>query len=359
MRTKQVAALLAVAGAGMVSFAVVHFLIHEISSVPTVHIVSNLVVAGGAGIGLLYVGYWLSGYSFRSSRNVRILAWTAVGAVTLLAVFVLIQPLAQETVTAEELLHIVQVSVSVGTLLGAAIGSFEVRSLARAEEVTRVESRLAALEDERERWGELNTVLRHYVNNSVTVINFCLDDLRASVRDGEEREHVETIETVAEHVETIETVAEHVDRLGPTAGFENVAPIADLDRVIQRGCQLFEGDADVTISIPDESVEVEVGESVEQDITLLLEALSSLIDGAGEIDCTYETVEDVIVVRFAATPATLPSAVEAALFEPVTRQSGLKLYLAERSIAAYADVRLATNEEETVAFEVRFEPSSH
>jgi len=174
MRTKQVATILAFAGASLVSLALVHFLTHEINTVPTSHIVSNLVVTGGAGIGLLYIGYWLSGREFGPARNRRILGWALIGAATLLGVFLAIQPLAQETVTREELIHIVQVSISVGALLGAGIGSFEARALSHAEEVTRVESRVAALEDERERWNELNTVFRHYVNNSVTVINFCL-----------------------------------------------------------------------------------------------------------------------------------------------------------------------------------------
>ncbi|WEL18394.1 Signal transduction histidine kinase and PAS domains [Halorhabdus sp. SVX81] len=357
MQTRQVAAVLAVGGAGLVSFAVVHFLTHEINTVPTLHIASNLAVAGGGGIGLVYVGYWLSDQSFSPARNRRILVLTAIGAVTLLAVFVITQPLAQEQVTAEELLHIVQVSLGIGSALGAAVGAFEARALTRAEEATRAESRLAALEDERERWSELTTVFRHYVNNSVTVINFALDELRSTV-DGDAVE-LDTasanIETVADRVRTIETVAEHVDRLGPAAGIDHPSPVANVCNVTERASRLASVDAAVTVATLEAGPDVLAGESVEQDLALLLEALGSVTEEGGRIDCECEPDDGRVVVRFTATPATLPPEVEAALFEPVTRKSGLKLYLAERSIDAYADLRLATNGERTVAFEVVFD----
>ncbi|WP_181685460.1 hypothetical protein [Halorhabdus salina] len=355
MRTNRVASVLAFAGVGLVSFAVVNFLTHEINTAPTAHIVSNLVVAGGAGAGLLYVAYWLSGQSFSSARNKRILAWTGLGAGTLLGVFLVVQPMAQETVTGEELLHIVQVSLSVGGLLGAAIGSFEARALTRAEEVTRVESQLDALEDERERWAELNTVFGHYVNNSVTVINFCLADLQDRVTDAESREHIETI---ADRVETVATVAEHVDRLGPAAAFDDVPPAADLASLSEQANQLAKIDADLSIQIPADGPTVVVGASVAQDLALLFEALADMGGPDGRIECTFETHHKDVLARYTATPATLPAAIAESLFEPVTRESGLKLYFADRSIDSYADLSLARNDEGVVAFEVRFESAS-
>ncbi|MFB6128464.1 MAG: hypothetical protein ABEJ47_01755 [Halorhabdus sp.] len=359
MQTRQVAAVFAVGGAGLVSFAVVHFLTYEINTVPTAHILTNLVVAGGAGVGLVYVGYWLSDQSFTPARNRRILAWAAVGAVTLLSVFVVVQPLAQEQVTTEELLHIVQVSTGFGALFGAAVGSFEARALTRAEEATRAESRLAALADERDRWSELATVLRHYVNNSVTVINFALDDLRRYVTDetveGDAERVSDDIETIADRVETIETVAEHVDRLGPAADIEGVSPIADVCVVVQRASRLADVGPAVSVTTFDDGPDVLAGESVEQDLALLFEALDSVTEDGGQIDCDCETVADRVVVQFTAAPATLPPAVEAALFEPVTRNSGLKLYLAERSIDTYADLALSGNDDRTVSFEITFD----
>ncbi|QGN06042.1 hypothetical protein Hrd1104_01205 [Halorhabdus sp. CBA1104] len=355
MRTNRVASVIALAGAGLVSFAVVHFLTHEIYTVTTWHILSNLVVAGGAGIGLLYVAYWLSDQSFSTARNERILAWTGLGAGVLLAIFLLVQPMAQETVTDEELVHIVQVSLGVGGLLGAAIGSFEARALSRAEEVTRVESRLAALEDERERWAELNTVFGHYVNNSVTVIDFCLADLRERVTDETSREHVEKI---ADRVETIATVAEHVDRLGPAPEFDSVSPATELASVSEQASHLAEIDADLSMEIPEDGPTVVGGASVAQDLALLLEALAEIAAPDGRIECAFEAQNGAVLARFTARPATLPAGIEDALFEPVTRQSGLKLYFAERSIDSYGALSLARSDDDAVAFEIRFESAS-
>jgi len=361
MQTRQVSTVFAVSGAGLVSFAVLHFLTHEIDTVPTVHILTNLVVAGGAGVGLVYVGYWLSDQSFAPVRNRRILAWATLGAVTLLSVFVVVQPLAQEQVTTEELVHIVQVSLGLGALFGAVIGAFEARALTRAEEATRAESRLAALADERDRWSELTTVLRHYVNNSVTVINFALDDLRQCVPDDtsgvDAKRASEDIEMIDDRVSTIVTVAEHVDRLGPAAGIDGVSPIADVCAVIKRAIELADVDASVTVAALEDGPDVLAGESVEHDLALLVEALESVTEDGGVIDCDCETADDRVVVQFTASPATLPPGVETALFEPVTRNSGLKLYLAERSIDAYADLRLVESDDGTVAFAVDFEPA--
>jgi len=359
MQTRQVATVLVVGGAGLVSFAVVHFLTHEINTVPTAHIVTNLVVAGGAGVGLVYVGYWLSEQSFSPSRNRRIFAWTALGAVSLLSVFVVAQPLVQEAVTPEEFLHIVQVSIGMGSLFGATIGAFEARALTRAEEATRAESRLASMEDERDRWNELTTVLRHYVNNSVTVINFALDELQRSVNEGAVRRDADgvrdDIDTIEDRVKTIETVAEHVDQLGPANGTAGISPVADLCAVIERASQSTALDVAVSVATFEEGPDVLAGDSIEKDVALLLEALASVTEGDGRIDCECERKNGHLVVRFTATPATLPPDVEAALFEPVTRHSGLKLYLAERSIDAYADLRLVSTDDRTVTFAVDFE----
>lgn len=114
-----------------------------------------------------------------------------------------------------------------------------------------------------------------------------------------------------------------------------------------------------TVELPDDEPAVRVGGSVEQDLALLFEALDSLLDGDGEIDCHVERTDNRIVVRFSASPATLPPEIEQALFEPVTRKGGLKLYLADRSIDAYADLALVEDSDDAVTFEIQFEAVSH
>ncbi|CCQ34327.1 hypothetical protein HLRTI_001512 [Halorhabdus tiamatea SARL4B] len=343
-------------GVGFVALALTQFLTADLSTIPRFHIVSNLLVTGGVGTGLIYTGYWHSQRSFEPAQIRRILGWTVGGCVVLTAETIITQPLVQERITRSELVHILQVNVGTGLLFGAIAGSYGARALANAETAARAEARLEALENEQEYWNQLNTVLRHYILNSVTVINYRIDQLRSAVRDDA---HLH-LDTIADRMQTIATIGTHVDRLGPSLREEedSCSTVSDLQAVFEAAIARAEISAPVTIDTPPAGKVVCVGDGIENDLALLVEALASVMHEDGTITCTCTSTADTITCQVTATPAELPPAVEAAIFEPIERKSGLKLYLAKVSMDTYAELELRQNCDETVQFEIIFDKAT-
>jgi len=351
MDSDQLSSLLTIGGVGLVAMALSHFFGADFSDVPRPHLLTNLLVTGGSGLGVLYIGYWHSKHSFSPRQNRRVIVWTVGGAVVLTIESLLTQPLIQEQVTGEELVHILQINVGTGLLFGAIAGSFGARALSNAATVARAETRVETLEAEQERWTELNRILRHYLLNSVTVITHHLEQLRSNV-PAESRVHLETIE---DRVETIATIGTHVDRLGPSLEGSDAVVVPDLRAMFETAAARAEARETTTVETPACEVTIRAGAGVEEDLALLIEALLTVMETDGSVTCTCERRSETVVCRLLATPAELPPAVEAAIFEPIERKSGLKLYLAEISMDTYADLALTRNCDDTVEFEITFE----
>ncbi|WP_148290996.1 hypothetical protein [Halorhabdus tiamatea] len=128
--------------------------------------------------------------------------------------------------------------------------------------------------------------------------------------------------------------------------------------MFDRATARAEIDVSCTIDAPEESETVRVGDRAEQELALFLEALATILEPDGTIACSCTSISDQVTCRLTASPAALPEAVEAALFEPIERKSGLKFYLAETAIDAYANVRLDQNCDGKVIFEIDFETVS-
>lgn len=352
MQSARLSHILTVVGAGLVALAMTHFLTGDLSSLPRVQILSNLLVTGGAGIGLIYIGHWHASQSFSAGQTIRVIGWAIGGAIVLTAASILAQPLIQTHVTKAELLHILLIYTAIGLVFGAAVGSFEARALENAAAQARTETTLETHKREQERWSELNTLLRHYILNSVTVVDHRLSALRQTV-PAEAHTHLETIE---DRMQTIATIGTHVDRLGPSPDENESSTVDDLQAVFENAASLADtDDGSIAIDVPEVNERLRVGQAVETDIALFLEALESVTQHEGSVECDCKMTDEEVTCFLRASPAELPTRVEASMFEPIDRYSGLKLYLAESSMNSYADVRLVQNSDGMVAFEIDFE----
>jgi len=347
-------ALLAVVSACLVGNATWHLLAVAGATDPTHHLV-DLAMIGGSTAGGLAVAVWHARRGPDREHQRRTLGWLVTSVVLFVAVATVTLYAGSARVTDAELFEAVQLSASVGVFVGLLVGRVESRALENARAAASARAEAAALDAERERFDHVSGLLRHYVNNVVTVIGGHTEHL-ASGADDDERSRLGEIDR---HTRTIVTLVEHVSELSAAERADVTTAAVPLEAVLDSAVADLRTDPEVTIKTPGAGPAVQTSETVEAALSLVCEVLVSLGDDA-TVTVRYEpgasdggdqerdadfTGDDVRLV--VETPGgELPAAVEQAPFEAHGTGIGLRFYLARELLGEDGALTLGDDDED-------------
>lgn len=315
------------------------------------HLITDLVLIGGAAIALLYGWYWHVRNPLPADRYPRILAWIVTGSILLVGVGVIVLYIGSWTVEVQELIEAVHLMGATGLVAGLLFGTVEAERVETARAITEAETRAEALRAENERMDRLNDLMRHYLLNSVNVITGNASMLRSEVPPSE----VEKLDRIQHNAETIATLGEHVRSLAQVERGELPSTRTTFESILSEAIARTSWTADQTITRAECSDIGQVPDSLSRVFDLLLDVLMAITDSNGTLEVACSQTESEVTVTLTTTPAALPPAIVQSLFEPISTGVGLELYLAHGLMDPYGDIELTTNDDETVAFELSFD----
>ncbi|SDK36892.1 ATP-binding protein [Natronorubrum texcoconense] len=289
--------------------------------------------------GIVFGGYWLRSSDLSPDRYLRVVGWGLTGAVVFLAInlaLIVALPYDSWLVVGPWIRWAVVLGASVGLL----IGCLEGRAIERALTAERASLQAAYLEDQREYLDYLNSILRHEVLNTSTVINGYASLLEAEATGLTEQQREwarividesEELSTVIDDVRVLLQATEGPNRLEPV----NAARVleAELSKLDRR----FES-VDVATSIPDTAF-------VRAD-DLLARIFANLLSNAVEhndaetpaVAVTVDTMSETVRIEIADNGPGIPDSEQETLFERVESRGsthGLGLYLVSQLATRY------------------------
>ena len=283
-------------------------------------------------------GYWLRSADLSPIRYPRVVGWCLGGAAVYLGI-----NLALMAVSPLESWIVVwgwcRWAIVIGAGVGLLVGCLEGRAIERALSAERAELRATYLEDQRDFLDYLNSILRHEVLNTATVINGYATLLRdeASLSD----QHREWAEIVIEESDEMSTVIDDVRvLLRVTEGEHQLRPV-NISRVLADEVGKLEhkwGPVEVETSIPD-------GVSVRAD-ELLARVFGNLLSNAVQhndaerprVSITANPGPETVRIDIADNGPGIPAEERDTLFDRVESRGsthGLGLYLVDRLVAQY------------------------
>ncbi|WP_440772170.1 ATP-binding protein [Natronorubrum sp. DTA28] len=289
--------------------------------------------------GIVFGGYWLRSSDLSPDRYLRVVGWGLTGTVVFLAInlaLIVAIPYDSWLVIGPWIRWAVVLGASVGLL----IGCLEGRAIERALAAERASLQAAYLEDQREYLDYLNSILRHEVLNTSTVINgyASLLETEATGLTGQQREWARI---VIDESEELSTVIDDVRVLiAATEGGRQLEPV-NVSRVLADEIRKLDHrweSVDVETSIP-ERVFVQADD-------LLARIFANLLSNAVEhndaetpsvavaVDATPETVS----IEIADNGPGIPDSERETLFERAESHGsthGLGLYLVSQLTTRY------------------------
>lgn len=288
--------------------------------------------------GILYGGYWLTTCPLPQERFPRILRWALGGLVAFLLLNV---PVVFARPPADVLILIswARWAGALGLGGGLLVGIFEARAIDRAAEASRESIRAEEAEAREQLLTYLNSLLRHEVLNTASVISGYAELLRDELHeDAAGRDSLATIERQATELTSV--IEDVRVLLEATRGETDFEPI-DLTTVIE---------AEVT-NLRDRFDQVEVETTLPEQAMVLADslvrrALANLLVNAVEhndspttrVEVTFARTSDQVVVRIADNGPGIPPEEQEGLFELEAREGsshGLGLGLVATLVARY------------------------
>jgi len=306
-------------------------------------------------VGIVYGGYWLERSELPHERYPRIGGWFVGGMAVYLAINAPIMAVWPPD-SGQFLSGWIRFTLSVGGLGGLLVGVVEARSIERERAAERATTRAEAAETHHRNLDYLNSLLRHEVLNTATVItgyaSLLLEDhdLDEDARD--------RLETISRQSRDMTDVIEDVQvLLRMTQGDADVEPqnlSAALTEELDDLRHTYES-VEIEATVPD-------GVRVRAD-DLLARVFSNLLANAVEhhdgrtprVEVTVEESGETVTVRVADDGPGIPEAERAALFErdDTGGTHGLGLYLVRTLVERYGgSVELAETGPEGSTFAV-------
>lgn len=324
----------AFAGSGLLVLlsGIVHISPVNLSSAP-VHNGIDILVIGGSGLGLLYMGVWYRRSDEVEGSGLALLGWIVGASVLFGALGIITLFTGSAEVTRAELGEGLHITLSAGLFSGVVVGALHQRALRNAEAATRAEAHAAALAAEQERLEHLTDLLRHYVLNSVNVIAGHADLLKASV----EAEDETALEEIERRAQMIATLVENIRQIQRT---DVEAVEAELEPAVERALHDLDIPPGISVSPPEKSTSVFVEPlHLEEALRLVCAVATNTIEnGEGEIDISWTLDDRAVHVELESRPATLRPEMAHALDEPQGSEDGLRIHLAQRLIEDFGEI---------------------
>jgi len=311
----------------------------------------DLVLVGGAGLGLWYGGYWHATRSLVEEHLDRLLGWLVGGTALFVLIGVVSLYMGSSTVETSELANSIHATASVGLAAGLLVGTVQASAIASAEAAARATAQAEAIRAEQRRLSELNDLLRHYVLNGVNVIDGYASELRPVVPTADQA----ALDAIERRAATIANLVQHVGSLAERPEQVPTASGIDLRSAVEAALGRVDGAASITFvdeSADDVDPVVDGGETLADAIALLLEVAAECTEDGGGVTVTLREGASTATLSVVASPATLSVEAERAPFEPVGGGVGLSLFLARRLVDGYGDLRRRNDDSEAVAFEL-------
>ncbi len=219
-------------------------------------------VVGATGPALAYTGY-------RRGERRQVVKWMAIGSVlvgllfawTLSHQYVLELPFPHRE-------YVMTTNLTVGALLGAVIGLYDVRTRRHRRAV---EEERATITHQRTRLSVLNRVLRHNLRNDATVIMGNLEEIaRSSSGDV-----AELAQRARQQTQGLVDMSEKSRRIDDALSVEGPAEVVELSDLVEDSLAAFAGNetVELEIGVPD-------GLTVRTHPGLLAELLQELVSNA-------------------------------------------------------------------------------
>ncbi|WP_408959936.1 sensor histidine kinase [Natrinema sp. 74] len=287
--------------------------------------------------GIAYGGQWLRNADFSADRYSRVVRWVVGG----LVVFLLINLALIATMPPEswaEVVSWIRWAVVLGAATGLLIGCLEGKAIERTLEAERASLRATHLEEQREYLDYLNSILRHEVLNTATVVNGYASLLYEEASTDQQRRWAEI---VIDESEEMSTVIDDVRILLRSVDGEWRLEPVDASQVLTNEVRKLEhksGPIDVETSIPDD-VFVRADE-------LLARVFGNLLSNAVEhndaetprIEITVEPGPETVRFEIADNGPGIPDAKLESLFDRTESHGsthGLGLYLVHQLVSRY------------------------
>lgn len=312
------------------------------------HVLGVVITIGGSGIGLLVLGSRYVEMSSPDTGRTHLSFWVGASTIIFLGIGVVSVYMGSEVVTTTELLEVFHVSGSAGLFVGLVMGVLESRGLASAEEAAREAARADALRAERERAGDLNDLLRHYVLNGVAVI----DGYATTIGD-ESPEHADEVNIIRRRAENMAILVQNVRALTVDVGPSPAVREMSVGRSLRRAVDGHDDDR-LELALPPESVKIDVAEQFVDGISLLVDTVLDITESGGTVEIDCAVGPETVLVTVSGRPGTLSEPLRESAFDPVTAGVGLQLYLVSELVGEYGTiaVRDPGTDSETVSFEI-------
>ncbi|SEQ81842.1 sensor histidine kinase [Natrinema salaciae] len=290
-------------------------------------------------VGIVYAGYWLRSSALSTARYPRIAGWSLGG----LATFLFINLVLIVTIPAES--WIVAVSwvrwaVAFGAGIGLLVGSLEGRAIERAITAERAALRAEHLEEQRDYLDYLNSILRHEVLNTATVIDGYASRVLEEESTLDDRSR-QWLEIVIDQSEEMSTVIDDVRTLLRTTDGHSRLERVDAARVLATEIKKLETEweaVEVEASIPEHAF-VRADDLVARIFSNLLSNAVEHNDAATpQVTVTVESTHETVRFEIADNGSGVPESEQETLFDRVESRGsthGLGLYLVDQLVTRY------------------------
>ncbi|MFW6448181.1 MAG: hypothetical protein ACOC0X_01425 [Halobacteriota archaeon] len=319
----------------------------------SLHLLVDVVVFGGTGLGLIYGAWWHHRRRLTTPAG-RLVGWCLLAATIAVSLAIMSLYVGSEEVEPHELGEGVHIAASAGLLTGALLGSLEGVAMEQLSQATRQRVRADLLEQEREHLKSINELLRHYLLNGVNIIDGYAEGLRDSVPAGDRS----AIDAIQDQTGTLTMLAEHFHPLSERRSTDHGVQEVDVDAAVEVAAADVEHETDTVVSVDGTIGTHAVPTRLVDVLELLFYALDALADGDATVVVSRLDVGPGLDLALAVEPIHLHEGQAASLFEPIGTGTGLGLYLADRLLAEDGSIELETYGNGRATFALRIRPRS-
>jgi two-component system OmpR family sensor kinase len=262
-----------------------------------------------------YIGYWLPDSSVSVDRYTRVYYWSLAGLCVFLLMNVVIMTALRPTSTLQ-LVSWVRWASTIGAGGGLIIGAFEARGLERAVKTERARVRAEEAETRTSQLTYLNSILRHEVLNTATVIQ---GNAKLAAVDCDSDTIVsERLDTITTHARELEAVIDDIRILLDASGEDLDSARVDVVGLLASEVATVreaEGTVEIETSMPDEAI-VPANQALRRAFrNILRNAVEHNTSETPRIVVTVERGDETVVVRVADNGPGVPAAKREKLFE--------------------------------------------
>ncbi|MBX0325592.1 hypothetical protein EGH21_21450 [Halomicroarcula sp. F13] len=306
------------------------------------YLIVVLVLISGAGLGLLYGGYWHLHNPLPRDRYPRLLGWLLAGALLLMSIGVISLYLGSVQITQAELFAVLHLTSSLGIATGLLVGTVEATAIVQSRAAARTEAKARALERERDRIYRLTGLLRHHILNSLTVISGYVDYLSTDIPPEDE----EKLDAIDERIKTITTLIENIRTLSTTLQDDSPQTQYDVEVLFKKVCEEVAPPQTVSITIPTDTPTLYTTVTFEQTLCLLFDALADVFDASDTFTVTACGSHEGVTISISTAE---PKALTQESFSRAGPETDVKFALARELLTSSGTLQLDDSQDTTLA----------